>query len=190
MASESFSADRLHDRLEIQHRVNQFCRAIDRLDLEELREVYHADGYDDHGAYQGDVDGFIEWVRGRHEQIAFSSHHITNTLIEFVSDDSAFVETYFLAWQSVNPNAMPPSGAASGGDQSAVEAISSGRYADHFVRKDGRWAIQTRTAIPGSLVAMTEGLHPGSMPPGAPQGSRDENDPAERLRVRLGLGRP
>ena len=177
--TDTFSSDRLGDRLEIQHRVHQFCRAIDRLDLEMLREVYHDDAHDDHGSYQGGVDGLIEWIGERHRSIGFSSHHVTNTFIEFADDDSAFVETYFLAWQSVSPG----TGAAVDGGGSQ-EAISSGRYADHFLRKDGRWAIQSRIAIPGSLLAMTERLAPA----GAPErGSRTPDDPAERLRAQLGL---
>lgn len=174
--SHEFAGDRVGDRLEIQHRLHQYCRAVDRLDLEALREVYHSDAHDDHGAYQGGLDGFIEWVRERHASKAFSSHHVSNIFIEFAGEDSAFVESYLLAWQSV--------------EQGQLEAISSGRYADHFVRKHGRWAIQYRIAIPGSLLAMTEGLAPDALARDAASGSRDDDDPAQSLRRRIGLPRP
>jgi hypothetical protein len=143
--------------------------------------VFHADGIDDHGAYKGDVDGFIKWVANRHQTIAYSAHHVSNTMIEFLSDDSAFVETYFLVWQSVNPQA---SLFASDGDAQPFEAISSGRYVDHFTRKDGRWAIQSRTTVPGSMTRAVgnEGM---GMVPGFAVGSRNADDPAITRRAEL-----
>lgn len=182
-ASNAFGPDRLADRAEIQHRIHQFCHAVDRLRLDLLREVFHTDGVDDHGAYKGGVEGFIEWVATRHQTIAYSAHHVSNTTIEFASEDSAFVETYFLVWQSVNPQASLFAGS---GDATPFEAISSGRYADHFTRKDGRWAIQSRTTIPGSMTKAV-GNESIGMVPGFAVGTRDAADPALSLRATLGL---
>lgn len=181
--NDQFTPDRLADRAEIQHRVHQFCRAVDRLELGILKEVFHADGIDDHGAYKGGVDGFIEWVSKRHETITYSAHHVSNTTIEFADADSAFVVTYFIVWQSVNPQA---SLFAAGVNAGPFEMFSSGRYADHFTRKDGRWAIQSRTTIPGSA-SKTVGSDELGMASGFAVGTRDADDPALQLRARLGL---
>jgi len=179
--SQEFSRERLQDRAEIQHRIFQFCHAIDRLQLDLLHEVFHDDARHDHGVYKGDIDGFIEFTKKRHESIPYSSHHLGNIMIEFAGTDDALVETYVMVWQSVTPG----SGMFEGGTDVPFEILSSGRYVDHFRRKDSRWAIQTRTVVPGSAMRISE-LAP-SLQGGFALTTRDQNDPALRLRAELGL---
>ena len=181
--SEDFSIERVQDRLEIQHRVHQFCRAIDRLQLESLHDVFHEDAHHNHGVYKGDINGFIEFTRERHKAVPYSSHHVGNTLIEFADRDNAFVETYFLIWQSVTPQSGLFTGSTEGGQ--AFEVFSSGRYIDHFSRKNGRWAIQDRTVVPGATTKMTDPAPP--LGGDFAQATRDENDPALRLRELLNI---
>lgn len=184
VSTEQFSVARANDRAEIQHRIHQFCRAVDRLDLEELREVFHPDAHDDHGVFKGSPDGFIAWARGRHETVAYSSHHMTNVYIEFVEENEAFAETYFFIWQSVTPAASIM--ADSSDDDSPYEMISSGRYVDRFTRRDGRWRIQTRTVVPGSMMRVPDGA-PMALADGFAQYTRDARDPAQELRAELGI---
>ncbi|MDN4640054.1 nuclear transport factor 2 family protein [Agreia sp. PsM10] len=179
--TDEFSLARVQDRLEIQHRIQQFAHAIDRLELELLHEAFHDDAYHDHGVYKGDIDGFIEFTRNRHENVPYSNHQLGNIMIEFSGQDDAFVETYVMVWQSVTPQ----SGMFAGGGDSAFEILSSGRYVDHFRRKNGRWAIQTRAVVPGSAMKITE-LAP-RLQEGFAQVTRDEHDPALRLLKHLGL---
>ncbi|MCJ7436647.1 MAG: nuclear transport factor 2 family protein, partial [Acidimicrobiia bacterium] len=47
---------------EIRDVLIRYTRGIDRMDADLVRSTYHPDAHDDHGAYQGGVDGFIEWV--------------------------------------------------------------------------------------------------------------------------------
>lgn len=181
--TDDFSIDRTRDRAEIQHRIHQFCRAVDRLQFDHLRDVYHAGATHDHGIYKGDVPGWIEFTRKRHETIQYSSHHVSNILIDFVDADNAAVETYYIVWQSVTAQAsMFP---AESDDISDYEVVSSGRYVDHFVRADDRWAIMTRTVVPGSAMKVADPAP--AMVPGFARQTRDGDDPVWALRARLGV---
>ncbi|MCG7207373.1 nuclear transport factor 2 family protein [Streptomyces arenae] len=181
--SDQFSVARTEDRAEIQHRIHQFCRAVDRMELDELHEVFHPDAYDDHGVFKGTPAGFIEWAKKRHATIAFSSHHVSNIYIEFASKDEAFAETYLLIWQSVTPSSSIMAGPA---DATSYEMLSSNRYVDRFTRRDGRWRIQTRTVVPGSAMRLSDDAPP-TLADGFVRYTRDEHDPAEQLRLGLGV---
>ncbi|MFJ3776327.1 nuclear transport factor 2 family protein [Streptomyces sp. NPDC090075] len=182
--SEQFSVSRTEDRTEIQHRIHQFCRAVDRMELAELNEVFHPDAHDDHGVFKGTPAGFIEWARKRHTTIAFSSHHVSNIYIEFASQDEAFAETYLLIWQSVTPSSSIMANASD--DKSSYEMVSSNRYVDRFTRRDGRWRIQTRTVVPGSAMRLGDDAVP-ALADGFVRYTRDEHDAAEQLRLELGV---
>jgi hypothetical protein len=183
MSDDQFSLDRVRDRLEIQHRLTQFCRAVDRLDLDALREVFHVDAYDDHGLYKGGVDGFIEYLRNRHKTIEYSSHHLSNIHVEFVDSTNAFVESYFLIWQSVTQESSVFEAGSVEGD--SFEVLSSGRYTDHFTFKDGRWAIKSRVVVLGSATRAPD--FPAVYDRNFAHFTRDENDPGQQLRRELGL---
>jgi len=170
--------------MEITHRIHQFCRAVDRLDLDALHEVFHPDAHDDHGVFKGSPDGFIDWVRGRHQTIAYSSHHMTNVYIEFVNDDEAFAETYFFNWQSVTPAANIMVGGSD--DDSDYEQIANGRYVDRFTRREGQWKIQERTVVPGAFMRVPEGPAM-AVPEGFVKYSRDDKDFAQQLRTQMGI---
>ena len=45
---------------EITDVVYRYARGIDRLDFELVKSCYHPDAYDDHGAFKGSVDEFVE----------------------------------------------------------------------------------------------------------------------------------
>lgn len=181
--SNDFSAERMSDRAEIQHRIYQFCRAVDRLEFGLLHEVYHPGAIHDHGVYKGDLDGWIKFTQRRHETIGYSSHHVGNTIIEFADDDNAAVETYFLVWQSVTAKSSPfPSDSEGTAD---YEVLLSGRYLDHFVRKDGRWGIMARTAVAETVLKMTEPAP--TFAAGLSHQTRDASDPMWLLRSRVGV---
>jgi SnoaL-like domain len=185
---DQFSPYFVSARQEIQHRILQFGRAVDRRDLDPIREVFHPDAEDDHGPYKGDVEGLIEWISDRHQTIRYSCHHVPNIFIEFANETEAFAETTMLVWQSVTPAAnvmdlpdVDPS--------EEFEMLVSGRYVDHFTHRDGAWRIQRRVTLAESMMPI-----PGKpQAPGPESGfqtpTRDENDPAQRLRASLNLGR-
>jgi len=188
---DPYSPERLADRAAIQDVMYRWCRAIDRLDYDSIRDVFHPDAIDYHGAYEGDVDGLIEWIRGRHQPIPFSMHLVSNMLIEFTSLDDAIAETYCLAMQR-----YPAHGRAAltglVGDMPANDAWASDmvapcRYVDHFKRLNGVWRIQTRQVAFDSVMLLDA---PGTGPLESERlelGRRDQHDVVFRTRARVGL---
>jgi hypothetical protein len=178
---DQFSEARGIDRLEIQHQIFKFCRAIDRGNFAELIDVYHPDATHDHGLFKGSARDFSEWIAKRHATIAFSNHQAGNIYIEFVSETQAFVETYAMVWQSVTPSASMMVDDEDG----EYELISCSRYVDEFTRRDSRWRIQNRTVVPGHIMRIPDGSTL-SLAPGFAVGTRDGNDVAEQLRREMG----
>jgi ketosteroid isomerase-like protein len=120
---------------DIKRVLQNYCRAIDRGDIELLRTVYHADATENHGAYQGPACDFVQHVAdtvgsGGHES---TSHTISNIRIE-LAGDVADVETYLNAHHTlIDPEH---------GDQ--VHETIGGRYLDRFERRDGVWRVASR----------------------------------------------
>jgi len=185
-----FSLERAADRLEIQHRIYQFCRAADRFDLEGARDAYHPDAFDNHGPYKGGVDGLFKWIHERHKTLPFSYHHVGNIYIEFSGPDEAMCESYVLTWQSVLPESsmLVDDEKQPGEKEQVFEMLGVGRYVDHFTRRDGAWRIQRRTMVAESAMKVPE--MPGGKKcfgPDWAKGTRDKNDPSQVLRAELGL---
>lgn len=125
---------RWQDRFEIEQALLRYARGVDRKDWALVRSAYHPDAVDNHGAYTGNVDGFVEWLQKRHEGIEQSLHAISNVMIEFRSADAALVESYYICYQR-------PYAQQSG---QTVQSVAVGRYIDRFERRDSRWAISHR----------------------------------------------
>ncbi|MGO4689661.1 nuclear transport factor 2 family protein [Glaciibacter sp. 2TAF33] len=184
--TDQYSLSRAADRFEIQNKLYLICRAIDRRDLESARTAFHPDAVDHHGAYQGDIDGFMQWVEDRHGDLEYSWHELGNIYIEFASDDEAFSESYVLTWQTVTPGT-----GLLGGPDKKHEVLAAGRYVDHWSRRDGQWRIQRRQTLPERSFVVPESTRASI--PRAPQflpWTRDANDPAERMLLDLGLRGP
>jgi SnoaL-like domain len=78
------TGDRRADRAAIADVLARYCHAVDHLDWDELASVYHEDGTDRHGAYQGSVAGFLEWVKPQFTgRFAATMHSISNVLVDF-----------------------------------------------------------------------------------------------------------
>lgn len=150
-AKDAYSIERIADRMQIQDVMYRWCRAIDRLDCEEIRAVFHPDATDTHGPYDGGVEGLIDWIRERHQAIPFSMHAISNMLIEFASPDQALVETYVRTIQQYPPEAKAALAQLAGGREGhagvGVDLFTGSRYADRFERRNGEWRIARRTLI-------------------------------------------
>jgi hypothetical protein len=145
---DQYSTDRIADRMQIQDVMFKWCRAIDRLDYDGMRAVFHPDAVDEHGPYNGPVDGLVEWIRERHVTIPFSSHQVSNMLIEFASPTVALAETYVRTLQRYPAEAaaalaqMIAAGPLSK-DQS-FDMMTSSRYVDRFEKRGGEWKIALR----------------------------------------------
>src|SRR3954447_13095720 len=98
---------RLLDRQAIHDVVLRYCRGIDRMDLDAVRECYHPDATDEHGSFSGSVDAYLAWI-GRLLPRYSSTMHLTgNHLVDFSSDtpDLARSETYGMAFhRSADPS--------------------------------------------------------------------------------------
>jgi hypothetical protein len=189
--TDDYSPERLADRAQIQDVMYRWCRAIDRLDVDGIRRVFHPDAIDNHGPFVGGVDALIAWLTERHRTIPFSMHLVSNLLIEFAGPDSALVETYIFAtlrYSAEGKAALAAfTGGVAGGEGSATDSLAWARYIDRFERRGGEWRIARRT------VAFDSGMM-SDVPPDAPVfdpswavGRRDKDDPIYKERAAMGI---
>jgi hypothetical protein len=191
---DQYTPERIADRMQIQDLMYRWCRAVDRLDFDGIREIFHPDAIDSHGAYEGDIDGLIAWIKNRHKPIPFSVHQISNLLIEFATPDLALVETYIWSVQRYPPNAKASLAQLSGGKEGkpgvGIDMTGCSRYIDRFERRNGEWRISRRTVVFG--IKMMHEI-PGDAPEMRPEWinqRRDRDDWIFRERRALGLDRP
>ena len=141
---------------------------MDRGDAGLVASVYHADGTDDHGSFKGLGSDFAVYATSRlPARYRATQHTIANTIIDFVDDDTAHVESHVCARHLRDD----------GDDVLAMETFF-GRYVDRFERRDGEWRIARRTVVHDwsrQLAAAPESL--GLPLDGFAQGSRDGSDP-------------
>lgn len=139
-----FGPERIADRLEIEDTIARWCRAVDRLGLAGIRDVFHEDATDNHGRLF-DVEGLVAWVKERHKTISVSMHRLSNVIIEFADDDVALVESYVNVWQVYPPGAQAALAQLTGlqdeGAPGGKCLLAPGRYIDRVERRVGRWKI-------------------------------------------------
>lgn len=114
----------------------RYARGIDRADEAALLSSYWPDAHDSHGATSGPVGQFFDRVREAWTHEPRNIHHLTNILIEFTGDNSAKVESYFLALQR--------SKVRGGAEQ---QVMLSGRYCDLFEKRNAEWRVASRTVV-------------------------------------------
>ena len=146
---------------EIREQIYNYARGLDRMDRELATRVWHPDGTANYiGAYEGTGAGFVDMVWPFHEQLTAHSHQITNVLIE-VDGDTAVSEAYVMA--SLHTQTA----------DGATTLLVRSRYADTWSKRDGRWAIDHRTAITDFRTTSV------AADPGEPtEGRRDRGDPS------------
>jgi hypothetical protein len=187
----AFSPERIADRMMIEDLMHRWCRSVDRLDFDLMRSVFHPDATDDHGAFKGDVEGLVSWIRERHRTITFSAHRLSNMLIEFTGPDQALVETYAEVIQRYPADGKAAlaqlSGGQQGGSGTAAVLNSYVRYVDTFERRKGEWRIATRIVVQDWKEIRDLPLDEWKPTPGWPAGRRDQDDPLYVARFRFGL---
>jgi hypothetical protein len=125
---------RMVDRADIVDCLHRYARGMDRLDRALARSAYHEDAIDDHAAFVGTVDEFLDWAFAYHSTQARHQHYVSNHNIELAGDE-AHVESYYL-FVATERDALAPL------------KLFGGRYVDRFERRDGRWAIANRACLP------------------------------------------
>lgn len=190
-AAESHDDGRFADRVAIQDRIYQWCRAVDRRDWDLVRATFHPDGTDMHGLYDGNVDGLIEWLKVRHATITSSNHVVSNILVEFCGPDIAAVETYCTACQRYAPEGAATLAAISGGAANAsgnpVDMLIFGRYVDHFERRNGEWKVFRRVTVFDNSLMFAVPAGGAKMGANWTVGRRDAEDAIYKLRHKLGV---
>ncbi len=165
----------------------RYTRGIDRCDPELVRSAYHADAYDDHGGYQGDVDGFLAWVKPTvMDTFICTMHKLGNVLIE-IDGNRAFAETYAIAHhvaaRTATPAGSTPSVSAPSGPvdlrapsgEGASDMVMGVRYLDRLEERGDGWKIAHRQMS----FEWERALEIGSQRefPGFLRGLRDGSDP-------------
>jgi hypothetical protein len=144
----------LIDRQEIEQILKLYCRAIDRLDLELLKTVYHPDGTDDHGSFSGNAHEFaVQIIAALKTTILDGMHTVTHSAID-VQGLFATSESYYWAYQLCPGGEQRVSDffgeryAAAVRQQGAIERhhdyFCGGRYIDLFEKRAGAWKILRR----------------------------------------------
>ena len=127
----------LQAKQEIYEVLCRYCRALDRMDRDMARAVWHADGtalY--HDLYEGSGRGFVDWVWQAHAVMERHSHQIANHLI-LVDGDAATSEAYVTVTLWTRPD----------DDGSQQEIVARGRYLDQWSLRAGQWAIDHREHV-------------------------------------------
>src|ERR1700686_1033722 len=113
----TISTEELVAREEIRDDLFRYTRGIDRMDVDLVRSCYHPDAHDDHGAYRGDLDGFLAWVQDALSFFESTMHFIGNQLVD-VAGDTARAESYCVAYH--RRGATP--------DEAAYDLVTALRY--------------------------------------------------------------
>jgi hypothetical protein len=154
--------------IEIHHVLSLYARGVDRADLETLSSVYHPEGTDEHGTFNGLGSAFArQLIDDEKDMTAVGQHHITNVVIQMDGASDARVESYFLAFHPHEETGSLKLG------------IAAGRYIDHFQRRDGAWKILRRRVIMDwtrdNVEGPAWGRTVGAFPQGRRKGQNDES---------------
>lgn len=126
----------LLDEAEIRKVHIRYCRGIDRMDFDLVRSCYHPDAIDRHGAYEGDVEGFIQWAARLLPEFETTMHFTGNQHVK-VDGNVAYAEHYAQAFHRTKPH----------GDTAAADWIVNVRYVDRMEKRNGEWRIADRVVV-------------------------------------------
>ena len=134
IASNDRAIQQLIDREAIRDLVLCYSRAIDRKDIELLRDLYTEDATDTHGdSFDGNAEDYCKFIAASLPHMTYSGHHVCNHMID-VCGDEADGEVYALAFHVIPT--------ATGGREEDFMAV---RYIDNYRRcGDGKWRFAKR----------------------------------------------
>lgn len=124
------------DKEAIRELVLLYSRAIDRKDVELLRDLYTEDATDTHGdSFDGPADAYCDFIAQALPYMQYSGHHACNHLIS-VDGDEGNGEVYALALHYIPDQKNPGQW---------VEDFLAVRYIDNYRRcADGKWRFSKR----------------------------------------------
>ncbi|MFT3900062.1 MAG: nuclear transport factor 2 family protein [Gordonia sp. (in: high G+C Gram-positive bacteria)] len=139
-----------------------YCRAMDRIDLELGRSLFHPDATADYGEmFSGTGYGFIDFIGQVHPAMETHVHHLGSVLVN-VEGDRAGSEAYVMARLRHRTAEGDP-----------VDTVSHGRYVDQWERRDDVWRIKHRRYL--HALDETRTVDGAGF---APTGTRDRTDPS------------
>ncbi|HKY91540.1 MAG TPA: nuclear transport factor 2 family protein, partial [Nevskiaceae bacterium] len=142
------------DRGAIEDVLGTYCRAIDRLDVDLLKTVYHPDGVDDHGAMCLNAHEFAEQIIVKLREVCeYSMHSITQSVID-IDDGRAAAESYYIGYHTIGASLEAVIGffgpqyvdahRQAGTLEGRHVYLCGGRYIDVLHKRDGAWRIFRR----------------------------------------------
>lgn len=136
MAIDETALQKLIDKDAIRDLVLCYSRAIDRKDVELLRDLYTDDATDTHGdSFDGPADAYCEFIAGSLPYMQYSGHHVCNHMVS-VEGDEGNGEVYALAYHYLPDQKNPGQW---------VEDFMAVRYIDNYRRcGDGKWRFAKR----------------------------------------------
>jgi SnoaL-like domain len=170
-ASPAADEARLADRQQIHDLILSYCRGVDRLDLDLVRDVYHPGAVDHHTGFDGPVEDYISWVGEKLRGFDGTMHLIANHLVQFAGP-RAIAETYGTAVHWGTPM-----------DDPLLNFTSGFRYVDLLECRDRRWGIVERYAVRDWTLSDAQRRIPVEAP--GPRGSRTRDDIVFRQIARL-----
>jgi hypothetical protein len=168
MAPSDAQLQEMLDEYQLRKLVHGYCRAVDRGDTAALRDLYHDDAEDDHGAFStGAADDFLSQLEAARPHIRSMQHNVT-TVNFAISGDTAEGEIYTIATHTFGA-----------GDRD-VDVIVGGRYLDKYEKRSDTWKFIERKIVtdwahindPSSV----DVSHPITR--GTPRGAPDASDPS------------
>jgi len=145
----------LLDKQAITDVIITYARAIDRLDEDLLRSVFHPDSQHAHGfagpssdpslaSSPGSPGDFVAYAFEVLGTFTRTHHQLGNIFIELDGDD-AYTETYFSAYHRMRAKGDPL--ASDGAYDTEMDWLVGGRYIDRMQRREGVWKISHRTGL-------------------------------------------
>jgi len=163
-------------KIDIQTRLAQHARGIDRADEALLRTAYHADGTVDYGAVT-DPASFASGIKAMHTGAPLSLHRPSNVFIK-VAGDQAVSESYVMAWVTLPTDGDPQ------------PHLVGGRYLDRHTLKQGEWRMQHRHYVLEWIKQFPKAMAPTDVPAfnfenAVPQGGHGAADAGNALMLAL-----
>ena len=149
---ENLAVKQLLEFHSIRRVIYQYSRALDRCDLDLLKDVYWPDATHEHGSFNGNAHEFADYaVPAIRKKFLRTLHSIANIHVD-VQGDFADSESYVTAYHMISgdpevvrsifgeeyPDRHKNSGAAT------IDFIYLGRYIDRFECRPGEWRIKRR----------------------------------------------
>ncbi len=129
------SLQELLDKQAIYELLNAYFNAADRHDNEKMRQLYHEDAIDDHGAFfKGLAMEFVDKLPEIQLPMEILHHNMTTVNIK-LDGDYAEGEVYVLAFHKIKQE---------GG---SFDLLIGGRYFDKYEKRDGVWKFIHKAVV-------------------------------------------